>query len=118
VHPSRRKRFGSARKPPTKKFRFEYKDLAAALNCTVEAARKRVQRGEFEPSHLPTLLEQFFSSRLADLYRFHRSRAHPGQKEFEALPLDQRLIVLGEAVRLYVSRRPPEEVEPGEDPAS
>ena len=116
--PSRRKRFGSARKAPTRKFRFEFKDLAEALNCSIEAARKKVLRGQYTPSHLPTLLEQSFVLKLSSLYRFHRCRADLGQKEFDALPLDQKLIALGDAVRGYGSRKEPDSPESGQDPAS
>jgi hypothetical protein len=40
-----------------KKFSFTYEDLARVMGCSVQAVRKRVQREDFDPYDLVSVLE-------------------------------------------------------------
>jgi len=52
----RKKRgFGEGRSPT--KFSFTYEDLAEAAGCSIAAARKHAQRGNFDPNDLLSVLE-------------------------------------------------------------
>jgi len=51
----RKKGFGEGRSPT--KFSFTYGDLAEAAGCSIAAARKHAQRGNFDPNDLLSVLE-------------------------------------------------------------
>ena len=51
----RKKGFGEGKSPA--RFSFTYSDLAQALGCSTEAARKHAQRGNFDPHSLLSVLE-------------------------------------------------------------
>ena len=53
--------FGEGRSPT--KFSYTYEDVANALGCSVQAARKHAQRGNFDPNDLLSVLE-FLNERL------------------------------------------------------
>jgi len=55
VPPSKKKGFGEGRSPT--RFSFTYEDFAQALGCSIEAARKHAQRGNFDPNNLMSVLE-------------------------------------------------------------
>lgn len=59
---SKQKRVFGAGRSPTK-FSFTYEDYAEILGCSVQAARKHAQRGNFDPKDLVSVLE-FISRRL------------------------------------------------------
>lgn len=52
---SRKRGFGEGKSP--KKFSFTYGDLAEAAGCSIAAARKHAQRGNFDPNDLLSVLE-------------------------------------------------------------
>jgi hypothetical protein len=51
----KKKGFGEGRSPT--RFSFTYEDLAQAIGCSIEAARKHAQRGNFNPNDLMSVLE-------------------------------------------------------------
>ena len=53
--------FGQGRSPT--RFSFTYEDVADAAGCSIEAARKHAQRGNFNPNDLVSILE-FIQERL------------------------------------------------------
>jgi hypothetical protein len=52
---SSKKAFGKGRSPT--RFSFTYEDFAQARGCSIEAARKHAQRGNFNPKDLMSVLE-------------------------------------------------------------
>jgi len=52
---AKKKGFGQGRSPT--KFSFTYEDFAAAMGCSIEAARKHAQRGNYNPKDLMSVLE-------------------------------------------------------------
>lgn len=52
---NKKKAFGQGRSPT--KFSFTYEDFAQAIGCSIEAARKHAQRGNFNPKDLMSVLE-------------------------------------------------------------
>jgi len=56
-----RRGFGKGRSPT--RFSFTYEDFADLLGCSVEAARKHAQRGNYDPHDLISILE-FVNERL------------------------------------------------------
>lgn len=50
-----KKGFGKGRSPT--RFSFTYEDFAQAMGCSIEAARKHAQRGNFNPKDLMSVLE-------------------------------------------------------------
>jgi len=57
----RKKGFGQGRSPT--RFSFTYEDVAEVAGCSIEAARKHAQRGNFNPNDLLSILE-FIQERL------------------------------------------------------
>lgn len=53
--PRQKKGFGEGRSPT--RFSFTYEDFAQAMGCSIEAARKHAQRGNFDPKNLMSVLE-------------------------------------------------------------
>jgi hypothetical protein len=51
----KKKGFGEGRSPT--RFSFTYEDFAQAMGCSIEAARKHAQRGNFDPKNLMSVLE-------------------------------------------------------------
>lgn len=51
----KKKKFGEGRSPT--RFSFTYEDFAQAFGCSIEAARKHAQRGNFNPNDLMSVLE-------------------------------------------------------------
>lgn len=51
----KKKGFGEGRSPT--RFSFTYEDFAQAIGCSIEAARKHAQRGNFDPKNLMSILE-------------------------------------------------------------
>jgi hypothetical protein len=51
----RKRGFGEGRSPT--RFSFTYEDFAKAMRCSIEAARKHAQRGNFDPKNLMSVLE-------------------------------------------------------------
>ena len=47
--------FGKGRSPA--RFSFTYEDFAQVFGCSVDAARKHAQRGNFDPHDLVSILE-------------------------------------------------------------
>ena len=56
-----KKGFGEGRSPT--RFSFTYEDFAQVFGCSVAAARKHAQRGNFDPRDLISILE-FIQRRL------------------------------------------------------
>jgi hypothetical protein len=54
-------KFGGGRYPA--KFTYGYGDVAEAIGCSIQAARKHAQRGSFDPRNLISVLE-FIQNRL------------------------------------------------------
>lgn len=52
---SPKKAFGKGRSPT--RFSFTYEDFAQAMGCSIEAARKHAQRGNYNPKDLMSILE-------------------------------------------------------------
>jgi hypothetical protein len=52
---TKKKGFGEGRSPT--RFSFTYEDFAQAMGCSIEAARKHAQRGNFDPKNLMSVLE-------------------------------------------------------------
>jgi hypothetical protein len=50
-----KKVFGKGRSPT--RFSFTYEDFAQAIGCSIEAARKHAQRGNYNPKDLMSILE-------------------------------------------------------------
>lgn len=50
-----KKAFGKGRSPT--RFSFTYEDFAQAMGCSIEAARKHAQRGNYNPKDLMSILE-------------------------------------------------------------
>lgn len=50
-----KKAFGKGRSPT--RFSFTYEDFAQAFGCSIEAARKHAQRGNYNPKDLMSILE-------------------------------------------------------------
>lgn len=65
---------GKGRAPT--RFSFTYEDYAEILGCSIEAARKHAQRGNFDPSDLLSVLE-FVRDRLSkdELNEDHEEKA-------------------------------------------
>lgn len=55
AQPEKKKGFGEGRSPT--RFSFTYEDFAQALGCSIQAARKHAQRGNFDPNNLMSVLE-------------------------------------------------------------
>lgn len=55
--------YGKGRSPT--KFSYTYESIAQALGCSIQAARKHAQRGNFDPKNLLSVLE-FIKARLQD----------------------------------------------------
>lgn len=53
--PRQKKGFGEGRSPT--RFSFTYEDVAQALGCSIQAARKHAQRGNYDPNNLMSILE-------------------------------------------------------------
>lgn len=47
--------FGEGRSPT--RFSYTYEDVAQALGCSIQAARKHAQRGNYDPNSLMSILE-------------------------------------------------------------
>lgn len=59
---AQKKAFGKGRSPT--RFSFTYEDIAQAMGCSIEAARKHAQRGNYNPKDLMSLLE-FIQTKLS-----------------------------------------------------
>jgi hypothetical protein len=59
---AKKKGFGQGRSPT--KFSFTYEDFAQAMGCSIEAARKHAQRGNYNPKDLMSVLE-FIQTKLS-----------------------------------------------------
>jgi len=55
VASGKKRGFGEGRSPT--RFSFTYEDIAQAMGCSIEAARKHAQRGNFDPKSLMSVLE-------------------------------------------------------------
>lgn len=58
------KGYGKGRSPT--RFSYTYENIAEILGCSVQAARKHAQRGNFDPKNLLSVLE-FIKTRLQDI---------------------------------------------------
>lgn len=47
--------YGKGRSPT--KFSYTYEDVASLIGCSIQAARKHAQRGNFDPTDLLSVLE-------------------------------------------------------------
>lgn len=59
---AKKKGFGQGRSPT--RFSFTYEDFAQAMGCSIEAARKHAQRGNYNPKDLMSVLE-FIQTKLS-----------------------------------------------------
>ena len=59
---AKKKAFGQGRSPT--RFSFTYEDVAEVAGCSIEAARKHAQRGNYDPNNLLSILE-FIQVRLS-----------------------------------------------------
>jgi hypothetical protein len=62
VTSAKKKGFGQGRSPT--RFSFTYEDFAQAMGCSIEAARKHAQRGNYNPKDLMSVLE-FIQTKLS-----------------------------------------------------
>jgi hypothetical protein len=80
-----KKGFGEGRSPT--RFSFTYEDVAQALGCSIQAARKHAQRGNYDPNNLMSILEfiqhklsKQSGTELKDLVAEARSEAQTDEK--------------------------------------
>jgi hypothetical protein len=80
-----KKGFGEGRSPT--RFSFTYEDVAQALGCSIQAARKHAQRGNYDPNNLMSILEfiqhklsKQSGTELKDLVAEARSEAQADEK--------------------------------------
>ena len=72
--------FGQGRSPT--KFSFTYEDVAEAAGCSIQAARKHAQRGNFDPNDLVSILE-FIQHRLSKKDESLSELAREGREALE-----------------------------------